>query len=240
MPLTVAGLRQVLRPFTFASLPTLSASDRAMVLCPDWPGIGETILEWNGLDWSPWAITQESYAAIGSADRYYACGAVNATALTTLLLVTNTLYAVPFVPQRTGVIDRLNLVVTTAAAGGNLLQGIYSNTIVGGVPYPGLLLVPGTAQATTATGTKPSTVSQQLHAGRLYWAVLSSSGAPSIRAMQVASMSSFLGVASNLGSAPFVFLSTSRAYDGTLPAAFPAGATSQVTISPALYYRWAS
>lgn len=106
----------------------------------------------------------------------------------TFTLVANTLYAIPLVVVRDVTVDRIAVLVATAASGKSIRLGIYND---GTNLYPGtLLLDAGTVSAAT-TGLKAITISQALTKG-LYWLVLVSDGTPAMRQLN-AIAPAFLG-----------------------------------------------
>jgi hypothetical protein len=177
-------------------------------------------------------------AAVGAtADRYYAAGAVNCTALTALTLTANQIYAVPWLPQRSGIIDRLAFNVTTAVAN-NAVMGLYANAA--GSLYPGALLVAGTPQSTGTIGAKLAAISQSIIASQIYWLVINAGAAIGIRAIPFAAVPPILGISDALGTSHATCALVARAYDGTLPSLFPSGATLPSVVAPGLFFRWAS
>jgi hypothetical protein len=163
-----------------------------------------------------------------------------ATALTTLAISANVLYAAPFfVPVRMK-FDQIAINVTGAGASGTRARmGVYTD---GNTPstqgYPSSL-VPGTDVAEVAvdsTGVKANSISVTLPPG-LYWLALVSSGAPTVRAVGVASLDSeILGLGSDLGTAPGVGYSVSYTY-GSLPSTFPTGASVYTSTIPLVALR---
>jgi hypothetical protein len=160
----------------------------------------------------------------------------NATALTTLAISSNVLYAAPFfVPVRMK-FDQIAINVTTAGASGTKARmGIYRDT---GSGYPGAL-VPGTdvaEVAVDATGVKANSISVLLSPG-LYWLALCSSGAPTVVAVPVgAADSEIFGLGSDIGTAPGVAYSVSYTY-APLPSTFPSGASIMTSTFPLVVVR---
>ena len=133
---------------------------------------------------------------------------------TTRTLVADKLYAMPFPIPRDITIDRIAFWVSTAAADKSARIGIYSN---GTNCYPGARLNAGGEVSVATTGQKEVVVSQSLSKG-LYWFVLVSNGAPTIKAST--GFLSILGHASEIDGAFAAGWRTDFTY-ATLPANFP-------------------
>lgn len=224
----------------FAELPSASNNPENQLVCPDYPGIGLTVLSSNGTSWIPIAGRQalDYYQTYGATrNTYYPAGVINATSLTTLALVANSIYAVPFVAGRDGILDKLAHNITTVVAG-NAILGIYSSEAVTGLYYPSTLLAAGTSQSTSTSGAKISDISLPVTAGVLYHAVIATSAAITIRALPTASVSFIGGISSAFSTGGNTHLRGSRTYDGTLPSTFPTGFLPQIGSIPGIFYRW--
>lgn len=106
------------------------------------------------------------------------------TAVTTLAVVQDRLYAHPMSIPAAVTLDRIEVEVTTAAALTTIRMGIYNDD--GGTPGT-LLLDAGTVDSST-TGRKSITISQSINAG-IYWlASVAQGGTPTVRASNGPSM----------------------------------------------------
>jgi hypothetical protein len=127
-----------------------------------------------------WAVPATAEPTFRSGQYY---GGLITTSLSVsggVLLVANTIYAMPlFVPDSTS-FDRIGLEIITAAAAGKLFRvGIYSDD---GALSPDELVVDSGALAADTPGIAlvQATISQSLRG--LYWLVVLSDGAPTVRA----------------------------------------------------------
>lgn len=224
---------------SFASLPSLAANDVAIVYCPDYPS-GSTLLVWEGARWIPasQSRTIDSYHIGGLSNNiWYAFGSVNGSNFSTLALIANTIYAVPFVLSSQGTIRDLAVNVTTAVGTSFIMFGIYENSP--SEIYPGSLnaRIASLIQSSSTVEVKSQSAENTLVTGRLYWAVIASSLNPAIRAISSAGCAS-LGSSAALGTTQNTYLRVARTFDNTLPAIFPAGAAWLSGNAPAIFYRW--
>jgi len=159
------------------------------------------------------------YRRVGAtADRYY--GPMVAGATATAAMTANVIYASPFAVVRTITLDRIAINVTTVAAGATARLGIYADA---GTTYPGsLVLDAGTVDVST-TGMKTITISQQLTPG-LYWLVVWSGGAPTIRGVAGGGAYPILSLDNTLAAAVYNRYEATLSYT-TYPSTFPAGAS---------------
>ena len=168
-------------------------------------------------------------------DRWYVAGMVNATVLTTGAPTANFLRALPLITGR-ATLDRIAINVTAAAAGSARL-GIYND---GGNLYPSSLVLDAGEVSTGTTGVKALTIINQTLAPGLYWLVLVSNAASTIRALALGGCMAILGLDATLGTAPGVGWSATFTY-AALPASFPAGASVlAATPVPAVFVRAAA
>ena len=168
-----------------------------------------------------------------TADRWYCAGMNNATALVTGAPTANVLRAMPLIISRVTTLDRLGINITATVAG-NCRLGIYDNTLAS--CYPASLLVGSADISTGAAGLREAVISLALNPG-LYWLVLVSNAAPTIRALAVDSCMAVLGLDAALGTAPGVGWSVAFTY-AFLPATFPTGAAAITAIPiPAIFAR---
>jgi len=168
----------------------------------------------------------ELYRGFPAAGRnIWVCSPVTGTPLTTGIPALGTLQATPLIISRACTIDRIAVNVTTLVAGGKITIGLYTNTA--NDMYPDARLAYGEVLTDTA-GVKEVVVSLNLEPG-LYWLVYVGNTATTliVRSYAVASMIPVLWFGSTLPVTPQLGWSHARAYDSTLPVAFP-------TASPAL------
>lgn len=168
-----------------------------------------------------------------TADRWYAGGQVNSFPMTTETPTANVLRAMPFILSRHATVDRMAINVTAAVAG-NARMGIYSNALA--TMYPAGLIVAAPEVATGTVAVVEATISQALAPG-LYWLVLISNVAPTIRALAPEGCQPVLGLEPALGINPGVGWSVAFAY-AVLPATFPGGAVAITAVPiPAIFIR---
>ena len=131
-------------------------------------------------------------------------------------LVTDYLYATPYLAARLLTVDRIAVEIKTAAVDKSARLGIYRN---GTNMYPGALVLDcGTINCGT-TGVKEIVIDQQLSKGP-YWLAIVSDGTPQIE--QALVVSKFLGVIGSNYSSYYVGWEVSQAY-GALPDPFTTG-----------------
>lgn len=137
------------------------------------------------------------------------------TAGSTIGLTANRLYAVPFYAPSHCDLTGVGLVVTTLAAG-TAYVGVAESVRVGGAYKPGRLLGQGSLDA-GSTGIKTDTASYvpKLHAGHLYWMLLTCTSAASIRALASANLVSSLGIGTD-ALTPYTWMFVAQA--GPIPA----------------------
>jgi hypothetical protein len=135
----------------------------------------------------PWTYNYPGGTVVGdiphTSGRFYD-SRISSGAYTTLALVANTLYGVPFEVPKNLTYATINIAVTTLAAASSIRLGIYSDT--NGAP-DALVVDAGTVSSAT-TGGKSITINQALTAG-WYWLALVSNGTPTVRAINVGSSS---------------------------------------------------
>lgn len=209
---------------------TLSQRGDTLVLVPDGAN-------WRIVEESPFDI--ESYRAKGATLNRWYMSTSGGTALTTGSPTINTLRAIPLVVSKLVTIDQLAINVTTLGTGSNARVGIYTDN---GNLYPGALVADCGSISTATTGVKTyaTNLPVTLLPG-LYWLVIVGDGtAPTIRALNVNSMSPILGLDSGLGTAWGVGWSVAFTF-AALPATFPAGgAVLSAAPIPAIFARFAS
>ena len=115
---------------------------------------------------------QDYYHHIGESgsERWYACGMPNTSATQAFAnLSTNTFLAMAFLDARGGTIEKLGILVTTAAGAGKKARlGIY-DSISDTNLHPNNLIVDGGEIDIDSIGFKTVTINQTLEAGKLYW-----------------------------------------------------------------------
>ncbi len=180
-------------------------------------------------------FAHQHVSGLSGISTYQVAGMANATALSTLTVLNNFLYALPFVaPAYGGTIDQLALNVTTSSAG-NVRLGIYDNTSPLNL-CPLSLVVDGGAVSTSSTGVKTFTVDVDLSPGRLYWLACVFDATPTVRALDVAGQWAILG-SSSLSTPINAGLLASYTY-AALASVFPSSSGSSLTSAgPALGYR---
>lgn len=180
----------------------------------------------TNLDAVPWAKRLPTPRIIGDA---------NCTALTTLALVGNRQYFIPFSVPRQVVLSGLRISVATAVTG-TAGVGIYNNTVVSGSDSPGSLLARVSGGLSTATtGDKTGTFAGgnlTLTPGILYWASIIGPAA-TLRALPVGAIGMALGRTANNTTAITHLYATGIA--PTLPATAPTSLTAGTGSIPAIY-----
>ncbi len=172
----------------------------------------------------------------------YPAGATTGTALTAATLTANRLYAIPFLsPRRGAVIDQLSAYVTTGVSSTNIRFGIYNNTSESAL-YPATLFYDaGAFTSTTTNQSRDATaLSLTLEPSKIYWCVIVSSGAPSVRGIAAGGGSYIMGVTATNVSAMTLGVYSTFTY-AALPATFPTtGFTASTASHPTLFYRYSS
>lgn len=190
---------------------------------------------------------QRSQAAAHGSETWYLANCGGQTALGTLALVANDLWAVPFrAPQRRGAtVDTIAFRVTTLVGASNARIGLYDNAGATDDPYPGALLFDSGNLSTASTGDKTASVTPAtatvLRPGALYWLVLHPSAAITVDSIAVAGVSHLLGFSQ--GSVALITAIKNSQTFGALPATFPAfsaGGSFATTAIPALRRRLAT
>jgi hypothetical protein len=151
---------------------------------------------------------------------YYYGSFINATALTTLALSANILYAVPIIIQERSTWTGIAINVTSAGASGTKARlGIYSDN---GSGYPSSLVVNAGEVTVDSTGVKELSLGSLTLIPGVYWLSICSSGAPTVLAVAPAGAIPILGT--DLAS---LYLGWSISYTyGTLPSTFPSNASA--------------
>lgn len=176
----------------------------------------------------------------GGIDCNLPAGAVNGTALSTITVTANRLYAVPFVApgRRDPLLDRLAVYVTTGVASSNVRFGIYDAVSESNL-YPGSLLYDGGTFTSTVSGERraanPDIV---LVPGKLYWATVVSDAAITLRGVASAGVFAMFGISDALSSASMQSQLTAAHTFGALPSTYPSGAASASSVPPAIFLRY--
>lgn len=166
-----------------------------------------------------------------TADRWYPAGLVAAVAMTTGAPTANILRAMPLIVGKV-TLDGIAINVTTLTAG-NARLGIYNDD---GNVYPGSRILDAGAVDTGSAGVKAIGINQALQPG-LYWLVIVSNAASTIRALSLTACMPILGVDNTLSVTPGVGWSVAFNY-AALPATFPSAAAAIVAIPiPAIFVR---
>lgn len=158
---------------------------------------------------------------------------------------TSTIYAVPFVEDRGGTLDRIALNVNIAEPSTVVRMGIYSATSSTDL-YPDALVVDAGEIDSTSTGTKTLTISTNLTKGTLYYLVCiadnttGTATGPTIRGHSAATMPNILGTSSAFTASANTSFSLAGQTYGALPATFPAGASLSTGVCPAMIVRYSA
>lgn len=155
---------------------------------------------------------------------------VTAASLTTVALVANRVYYVPFQMQASLFpLASVGVAVTAAVASSTANVAVYESAVVGGILVPGLRIASASLDTST-TGNKTSAISFTPRPGALYWLSVASSLAPTIRAINAEGrQSQFLGFGIGNLNANFYAAST-----GSTPPADASGETFSVISSGAV------
>lgn len=146
----------------------------------------------------------------------YLSQAVNGTALTAAASAANRFYQIPFIPAQTITISELAFEVSTLLAGSAHI-GLYADA----AGAPGAKITgTSTALDTGTAGAKTAVLSATLTAGTVYWLVVWTSAAVTLRMVPQAALM-VLGLSATLNKQYTCRLATSAF--GALPASAPAG-----------------
>lgn len=160
-------------------------------------------------------------------------GDLNASALVTQAIVTRRLYIIPFVTPRE--LTLLGSIINvTGSPGGNALIGIYDNIkLANGSDNPHQLLVSTPISTSAPTGNKFGNIFFKFEPNVLYWIGFMCSAAPTLRAVNAASVASSLGrITGNTAGVTHLF----RNYTTFgLPVLGPTDLISWTTNIPAIY-----
>lgn len=156
----------------------------------------------------------------GLGERWYPANMANNYATTTVAIVDDTLYAVPYLEVRGGTLDRIGIYLSGAAAG-NFRLGIYRATSFTNL-YPNNLVLDA-GVVTFAAGLRAATIAQALQPNTLYWLALLAESTPANPpyALDLGGTLPMLGWTNTFTSQ--TWCSVAQAY-GALPATFTAGA----------------
>lgn len=133
----------------------------------------------------PYPVRKESPKIIGD---------LNSSALTTLGLITNRLYIIPFITPRTLTLTNLRINVNVRSSGNKVNIGIYNNIKIGnGNDNPYQLVGSVTNISLSTTGDKDGLINFTFEPGTLYWIALISNGAPTLKAIDLNSITPSLG-----------------------------------------------
>lgn len=177
---------------------------------------------------------------IANSEAWYAASAEAGATMTTLALVANTLYAVPFAVARRMQLDRLAFSVATSKNGSSTRIGIYSS-ISNNNLTPSTLIYDSGSISTATSGSKFDTtaISITLDPG-LYWFVILSTTNVTVRAFSSANSCSIFGYGPALNGSSQDGLQVTVTY-GSLPDTYPiAGAKIMTGNIPAIFARFSS
>jgi len=175
------------------------------------------------------------YRRRGSVSPRYYSSPNTGTALTTAVMVANTLYAMPLVIENAVTIDEMRINVTTAIASSVIRLGIYDDSN----NEPEHLVIDCGTQTTATTGVKTYTTGLPISLPPgFYWLVAVSGNNPTIRGFSVAGMIPLLGVDANLGTAQGFGYSVAFT-NGALPTSYPSSPTVRTAAPlPAIFVRY--
>lgn len=181
------------------------------------------------------------YMGIGSTiDRWHASDRTGTQGLTTQALAVDIIYALPFVVERGGTIDRLGFNLTTAGAAGSVSRiGVYKAVSYLDF-YPDAVQADSGSIATDgATGAKTYTLSLVLDPNTLYYlCILVGVAGCTVASLQSTNVLNLIGYSNTLSGTPGALWQVASAY-GALPATFPAGASASNT-RPAVFCRFSA
>lgn len=161
-------------------------------------------------------------------------GDVNGTALGTLAMVTKRLYVFPFQSPKQFKANKVKISVTSQASNSGCSVGIYDNTkLVDGSDNPGNLLDFVDTLITTSTGDKEAIINFNFNKDLLYWIGIVCYGAPTLRALTVASIYPYLGRVANSTAIYSNMYKTLT--NSVLPAVAPKDFTINTGNIPAIY-----
>lgn len=178
----------------------------------------------------PEVYTPQNTIVVG-ADKYHRLR--NAGAQGNQILVANTIYAIPFYVPRALTLSAMVIRVTTLDAGKIARLGIYKNGVN---LYPGLLLKDFGTVSVAAVAVVEVAGAQQLRQG-LYYAVVVSDGAPTIR--YATAVHSVLGLSAST-FADVQMWTKAAVGSGALAGAFVGGASVQTSAAIDLVFEVAS
>lgn len=177
-------------------------------------------------------LTPAGHPGYVSGRFYIGCRSSNPT-ITTITLLANTMYGVPFTVASRQAFTKIGVHVTTGIAATSVHLGIYNAK--GGIATT-LVLDAGTVATATSSADAEITITQTLEAGDYYLTLLGNSAAVIVSGYTDFSMSWKNGMTTSTGGESLEF--GSQAF-GSLPGTFPAvsysGATSSVV--PMLWLR---
>lgn len=153
---------------------------------------------------------------------------VSVSAGITVVIVVDTLYAVPFFVPRTATYTSINIEVTALVAGKSARMGIYADS--SGVP--GALELDAGTVSVASTGAKSIVIAKELAAG-WHWLVIVSDGGPTLRGGSNTSPMPWLGYTSGTDVTGHTGWSVAFVY-AALPDPFTGGGALMTTVAPRL------
>lgn len=157
-----------------------------------------------------------------------------AAALGTLAVITKRLYLFPFQLSKQTKISKLKINVTASASNSICSVGIYTNKrLPTGNDTPGDLIEFVDTLVTTSTGDKEAAANFIFNKDTLYWVGVICGGAPTLRALSIASLYTHLGRVPNSANAYTHLYKNLTNY--VLPAVAPTDLTISTGNIPAVY-----
>lgn len=181
----------------------------------------------------------DSYRRVGaSPNRWYPAGMANGSALGgSTAVVTNFMYAAPFIATKPTTINAMGMGVITGVTSALLRIGIYRDD---GNLYPSTRIAEVAELDAATSSTFPSTTASPLPitlTPGIYWFAVACSLAPTIRWVEAAGAYPLLGVTNTSATTtPGIGWSVAFTY-AALPSTFTAGGSLATTRIPAIYAR---
>lgn len=161
-------------------------------------------------------------------------GDTNAYPLSRLGLVTRRLYIIPFITPRSLTLTNFRISVTNGAPSTTISIGIYNNiNITNGNDNPYQLLASVNGINSSSKGNKDAPINFTFEPNKLYWIGLMSTGAPTIRAVNIYSLVPSLGRVVGSNSAVSYLYKNYTTFG--LPALGPTDLLNATTGIPGIY-----
>ncbi len=161
----------------------------------------------------------------------YYHGPVISGALSTLAVLANTIYYVPFVVEDPLILSEIGIYVTSAVGLSNARLGIYTSDN----GTPATLLLDAGVVSTAALNIRVIVITQALQLNQLYWLAALFSHTPTVKAVPADSVIHHMGYGANIAGRVQGYIE-SRAYGS----GFPATSTPSANINPEpmIVVRW--